>query len=189
MEEDGEQSHIDEQQLAAPTADDADVQTAAADDDNSNDDNPASPTAADGNNDPAQPQSQAARWRRAGVLTVALPAISSYSRLTSVAQFPQLLSFLRTFRASLGLTAFSTRDLLTALTVPSSSPFHVDVVWGLLWSPTTCPFSLRKHKVAHVRTHPFSTHTRTHWTETDARLSMLRCCLFAVAAGPLAVLR
>ena len=157
MDDDGEQSHAaaDVQQsaatfdardeaAAADDGDDADSQTAAMDDDNEQ-----TAAAADASNDVSptgQPVAQASRWRRAGTLPVALPPLSSYSQLTSIVQFPQLLSFLRTFRVSLGLTAFSTLDLLTALTVPSSSPFHVDVVWGLLWSSSSCPFSLRKHK-------------------------------------------
>ena len=149
MQDDDEQpqADTDEQQPPAPPESDA---AAAADvdmqSDDGDDDTAAATADASNETSPsAQPPSQASRWRRAGA-TVALPPVSSYSHLTAIAQFPQLLSFLRTFRASLGLTAFSTLDLLTALSVPSSSPFHVDVVWGLLWSAASCPFSLRKSR-------------------------------------------
>ena len=149
MEDDDGQLHADEHQSAAlldahTGADDADMQAAAVDDDSDND---GAAVAEDASNESshAHSHSQSSRWRRAGP-PVALPPLASYSHLTACSHFPQLLSFLRTFRVSLGLTAFSTLDLLTALTVPSSSPFHVDVVWGLLWSAGSCSFSLRKHK-------------------------------------------
>ena len=146
---DAEQTHTDEpqpqQQQPEQPSNDTDERIAAAEETATAPDDDNGADIADTGHD-ASSSVQSTRWRRAGVPPVSLPPLSAYSALTSCIQFPQLLSFLRTFRLSLGLTAFSTLDLLTALTQPASSPFHVELLWGLLYSPASCHFSLRKHR-------------------------------------------
>ena len=99
--------------------------------------------------------------------------LSAYSSLTSLIQLPQLLSFLRTFKVVLALPSFGTLDLLHALTVPTSAPFHLDLMWNLLYplSPTPLPPLKKLRDMEELRQHTGQTpsgkyRTRSHHIDT-----------------------